>query len=139
YTAKDGVIFHVTAHQQDADYREILNKRNRDRRTFRDPVSILLPKIPGWTDQLYSAIAEVVHGDRIRERFLRLFGQSYMSLPVVRGRFTFAEGVDPTQELTSLAKDIEHHYKVLDPDLKKDLEQVFTFIETDNAVRVSLF
>jgi hypothetical protein len=140
-TARDAVIFHVTAHHEDADFRDILNRRSGDMQRFRESaVSIPMPKERGWTDRLYAAIAEVIHGDRIRERFLRLFGRPEKDLGLVRGRFTATQECDPTLELIALARDIEQNYNHLDPALKQQLQQVFTITPTtEGKYRVSLF
>jgi hypothetical protein len=139
-TTRDAVIFHTTAYGEPADFRDFLDQRSRRGWELRQSaLYVPFPKANGWTERLYGAIRGVVHGDRIRERFERLFGPPLGEAPALRGRYTATHvPCDPTQELAALARDIERHYNSLDADLKNQLEKVFTITTDAGRARVSL-
>jgi hypothetical protein len=107
-----------------------------DRRTF-------LEERPeaDWSALLLEDIARTVHGDRILDRYERLFGEAPEGGGTFRGfrRSTRESRFDPTLELSMLATDIECHWHQLDPKFVQPLLQTrFKIIKEGDNVKAYL-
>jgi hypothetical protein len=131
-TDPSGVIFHITAYPTDPKFYECFHNRSSRLCEARNAAaSVAFPKAGkgrDWTQPLLDEIAAVVHGDRIRNRFLRLFGPLPDDSEHTDGDRVSPTPVDcdPSRELFALARDVEQHYNLLHPDLRQQLERLFT-------------
>ncbi|HYH67350.1 MAG TPA: hypothetical protein VD866_21815 [Urbifossiella sp.] len=136
-STRDAVVFHITAYQDDEGILQFLV----DVQSIEKARPIVIDKLKStWTDELYDLIARKLHGDRIRARLLRLFGD-----PRAAERPLYFE--DPsrptgdgtlTLQFRDLFQDIADHWKSLDDTLKTRIREVLVVDEKADPVYVSL-